>query len=334
MSYFVPHKRARLGFALQTARGSAAAAPTVVMPLYEGGNMDWKKNYSFFQYTDGVFGGPTHYFSEGQNAEGRLRMPIVPGMLLGANGSGGLASSTIAAASDITDIGRWCFARDALSTGYGQGQYATIFLDLGHKAVYYADVKVSTVEISLKAREMCFIDVNCIGLATPATWTPTGTVGATDWATDDSPVTRIPYGFGNVSVSLAGSSDVFVNSLTFTHDQKLRDVGSCFTLANSVVPLYIPNMELAQVTGTLDRIFADSTIYDAFMAGTQVAIQAVIANAHAEATILLPTCLYTEGGVPAIPGEDILMNEGVAFQALAAADGSAHAWSITETAYS
>jgi len=326
----VPHKISKFGFAMQTAQGTAATTPTVVIPVKETSGITEKIERDFFQYADGVLGGPTHYFTKSQGLEGEIAMPLIPGMLVGSGGYGGFQVDKSTPTDTIADIGAWLFARETIAEAdVGQGFYATLFVDRGHNALAYPDVKCVSGNMSLVPEELIMMNLTLRGIGIPTAWTPGETVGTLDWATTTA-VTVAPYVFNHAAISLWAAADTHLKSLTLNWDNMVQSLSDAMTLGYKTRPQYLPNTELAQWTGEFDREFAGTTVYTPWANGTPGAVIIQIGNSVATAQIWFPRCIYSDWDVK-IPTEGILMEDGISFQALGPElGGTAQAFIVSE----
>jgi len=321
---FVPHKACRVGFGLQSAKGTAETQPSVVFPVNNGMERVWNMNHEFFQYADGVFSGETHYFSSGRWLNVKCRFPLVPGML-----QYDPVLTWSEPHDDIGDIGDWMFARTALA-GYHQGLWATIFVETGTgNGIAYPDCKVLSGEIDVSQRQLVYVDVDVCGIGAPVAWTPTAADGTTGWATDATTVTQNPYTFKDATVTLAGAAEASMRSLKLSFDNMVRDPGDGVVLG-SLYPAYLPNGALAQWTGSFDRDFVDTVVNNAYVAGTEFALVLTLDAGTPAATFTFPRTIITENGVPNVPDSGIVTQDGVGFKCLGAANGSARAYTIAE----
>jgi hypothetical protein len=329
----IPHKACKIGMAIQSAKGTLATSPTVLFNINEDTSLDYNKNYTFFQYADGLYGGLTHYHSGGAWSEGTLRLPLVPGMLLHAGGVGGYSEPAVAA-NDISDVGTWAFARQALdATYYGQSLYATIFRDMGNKAERFGDCKVASGRLAVNFGELAMLDLNIIGAAKPVAW---ATPGAPSTAT----VERPPYRYSHASIALdgilAGNADQLTNNHAIEFDNMVVSPGDMGALWGQECPVYLPNAELTRFQVTFDRMFYDSGIYDKYLAETTSSYALFLTQSTGgktyNVTILFPRTLYTAAPMT-IPGSGMVNQGGIAFQALGTVSGGVMtpAFGIDET---
>ena len=322
MPTMIPHKDAMIGMALQAAKGSPAAGPTVLFPLSEGGEgVNQKNNFATFQYADGRFTGPTHYWTKGVWAEGNLRFPIIPGMLVNSGGSGGMTPVT--PAGNMSDVGAWCFARDPL---LGEGYYATIFRKLGHVNEYYPDCKVMSGKISVNGGDMAMLDLTIAGCGARQHWTPA------DPATFGS-LRALPYIFAHAAITIDTLADNLTGDHSLEFDNMVSAPGDMLTLWGSAYPYSLPNAELAKWTGSFKRKFGDATLYNKFVMGIPAAYTLTLSNAVATAVIMFPRIIYTEDPLK-IPATGFIEEDSITFEALgeiSAAGVATYPFSVAET---
>jgi len=128
----------------------------------------------------------------------------------------------------------------------------------------------------------------------------------------------------------AQSSDVHTISLEI--DNQVEGAGDGATIKDQLYPEYRANDFGPIVTGTLDRRFVDSDLYDDFLAGQEGAIKITLARAAVGTLVIeLPRIVYTGQAIHA-GGTGIVTEEGVPFQALASGTNYTTApISMTET---
>ena len=335
----VQHKQCWMGLGLQTGVGVAASEPTVLFPISEEAAMGYKPNYTFFQYADAKMSGPRGYWSGGEWSEGSLSLPLVPGMLADAGGTGGM-DGTITINNSIEDIGMWAFARTHTadtSANYGQGLFASVFRYTFHKAEIFQDVKVTSGKIGVSFGQRAMLDLNLLGLRKPADTVAMSRSGITD----ATAVTIAPYTFKDASLTLGTSSsgdlsglavaDIVTNDHSLDFDNMCAGADESGSLSGAAYPRYLPNNELAQWTATFNRHYLNADYYAYFLAGTecQYALNLHVADL-AEATITFPRIVYTDSPL-VIPASGFLGQDGISFQALASLDGDTNAWTIEET---
>lgn len=328
MAGFIQHKICWMGVALQTAQGTLASQPTIVFPISEEAAIGVDHHYNFFQYADGYLSGPRHVYSGGSWSTGSLRIPIVPGMLTAAGGSGGMETGVVTPSSTIADIGRWVFMRQHVSASmdnYGQGLFATVFRHMGHVSELYGDVKVASGKIGVSFGQMAMLDLELIGLRAPTTWSNPNRSG-----TNADAITTTPYHFSDASVSLDGSADILTNDHSLSFDNMLASPDEAATINGENYPSYLPNGEVAQWTGSFSRHFHDATVYAKFLSGASATYELQLKHNTTTATLQFPRIIYTAAPL-SIPATGFLKQDGVNFQALASVDGTTAAWDFIET---
>jgi hypothetical protein len=318
----VPHKAAMVGFALQSAKGSTATSPEVFLPTHEDFDLNPEQNFQFFQFPEGRLSGPSHFFVGGYGVPGTIRMPIYPGMMNFSGGGGGLLASDYTPADTLADIGAWAFARDTLETGGAQGLWATLFRYTGHKAERFGDVKVLTAQITAQYGQLLVLELSVLGCAEPVAWATGGSPTHIGDSAD-------PYSYNHCSLTLHTVSDSSTQNHTLNFDNMVASPDDAGTLSGQLTPLYLPNGELATVTGNFSRHFLNSTVYDAFLARTTTVYTLVADNgAGAELTLTMPRILYSAAPLQ-VRNTGHLKQDGINFQALA--DGATAAWQVTES---
>ena len=297
---FIPHKYCNVTVALQIAK-DAEAGTAYKLPLPEGTDLTNNKNYTFFQYSGGHYG-PKHYETGGTYMEGTLRIPFIPGYVAAG------------------DLYTWIWGRTSEAT-YFQTNWATITRDLGHTKETYTNCKVMGGTIAVDyAGNYVSLDLNVAGIAEP---TPASVDG------DESLFTTRPYRYKETTLEtaeggtygvpgavLAGSNVTRNHSLEFNNmNEAPGDMG---TLQNpgSTYPYDLPSSAKAVWTGSFDRIYANSDIYDAFMGGEECAYVLTMASVLSDVTctFTMPRIVYTED--PLNAPDSGIVRESVSFQAL------------------
>ena len=299
----IPHKACILGFGLQTAK-DALATSAWRFPIHEAEDLNYQKNYSFFQYSDGNYN-QAHYYSEGEGIEGTITMPLIPGFTAG-------------------DFGTWIWGREGT---YNQGYWATIWRDTGHESETYVNCKVASGSMALDYGALSTIRLNVVGIEPPIQ--SAGAFGGTR-------LTNQPYLFQEAGISLATdggalSAEVYTRNHTLEFDNMLETPADMGMLDAGVTPPELPNSAKAQWTGSLDRFFADTSIYDDFVAGTEGEYRAILQRAAvATCTLYFPRIVWTEAPLN-IPNSGVLKQEGINFRALGSVDGLTDAFALNET---
>lgn len=300
----IPHKACELAFGLQIAQG-VPANPDIMFPIHEAEDLDWQKNYSFFQYSDGYYD-LRHYFSEGQWLEGAITFPLIPGVVAG-------------------NLGTWLWGRTGT---YRQGYWATIYRNMGNGVVErYVDCKALSGSFAWDYGALSTIVVNVAGITAPEA---TGAFGATIYTAD-------PYLYNEVGLALALGGGAYASyTPTKNHaiewDNMVEAPADMGTLSGSITPLHLPEAATAQWTASFDQLFLTSEIYDDFHAGQEGSYRAILARPAISATCTLtfPRIVWTEAPLH-IPNSGVVWQEGVNFQALGSRDGATAAFTLTET---
>lgn len=307
----VPYKECKIGFAIQTGKGAAAASPTAYYPLPEGGGINPLKNYSFFHWADNNYA-VAHYMSEGEWNEGTILVPIIPGYTLDD--------------TDADVLYRWIFDREAAAYYY-ESKWATIWRCLGHVYEKFPDCKCTSGVIRNAGGTFMALEMNVTGIAAPS---EPGSCPAGDVITTD------PYTFDHATLSLkltggAYAADAYETDLPINFDNHNVSPADMITLQPSRYPLDLPCTEKTEVGGTMNRLFMNSLVYDDFKAGTEGAIKIAMTTGGLTATIEMPRTIYTEDPI-GIPTEDLLKEDAVGWQALGSVAGDVDAIVITESA--
>ena len=305
----VPYKACSLAFAIQTAKGSAAASPTVAYPLPEGGGINPIKNLSFFHWADKNYG-VAHYMSEGMWNEGTITVPIIPGYTL--------------ANTDSAVIYKALLGRQA-EAYYHDGYYMTVWRILGSALVEkFADVRITEATINLESQTFATIELSCTGI----------TAVETDTDPNQDPVTLDPYTFAGASFDLsyggaAEADENYLRSVTMDINNHAVDPGDMITMRNSYYPVDLPFVEKPEVSGSMERLMYNMDLYNDFKSGQEGSLTASLVSGATTCTIELPRIVYPEDPLD-IPTEDIIREDSIAYQALASVDGNTDAISVTE----
>lgn len=299
-----------MAMAIQSAKGSAAASPTVAYPLPEGGTINPLRNLSFFHWADKNYG-VAHYMSEGMWNEGTITVPVIPGYTL--------------ADDDDQVVYKALLGRQA-SDYYYDGYYMTVWRILGSMLVEkYADVKITEATMNLEGGDFANLELSCTGI----------TAVASDSDPDQSVITTDPYTFAGASFDIgyagaAKADDDYIRSVMLDINNHAVDPADMITLRNSYYPVDLPFTEKPEVSGSMNRLMVNSSLYTDFKNGTEGDLDIELTNAGGTTcTITLPRLVYTEDPLE-IPTEDIVREDSISFQALGSVDGNTDAVSIAE----
>jgi len=313
---FIPHKYCNVTVALQSAKDTDDGTQ-YKLPLPEGTDLTNNKNYTFFQYSGGHYG-PKHYETGGEYMEGTLRIPFIPGYV---------------AAGELYE---WIWGRTSEET-YFQTNWATITRDLGHTEEKYTNCKVMGGTIAVDyAGNYVSLDLNVAGIAEPTAEC------VADGVT--SLFTTRPYRYKETTLQTAEGGTYGVpgavmaaSNVTRNHSLEFSNMneapGDMGTLNGSTHPYDLPSSAKAVWTGSFDRIFANSDIYDAFMGGEECAYVLTMASVLSDVTctFTMPRIVYTED--PLNAPDSGIVRESVSFQALESLDGTtADACAVAEAA--
>jgi hypothetical protein len=309
---YVPHKETKMGFALQSGLGVPAAAPTLMFPLDEGADgPDVDKKYRFFQYSDGTYS-LRHHQQEGELVTGTVNIPILPGHLSYTN------------ESPTGTLGDWLWARSG-AADYYQGYYATLWRDLGNGLVeIFSDVKVKSGGGECKEGNPARLKIEFTGLTAPVTDT------VANWAAlaVDAAFMRQPYHYSGLNVALAygdgtygvpgtpAVADSYTSNHSLDFDNMLADPKAMTTARANLYPIALPNTAFTEWKGSFDRLFVNTDLYDAFLAGAECALELTFTHAvGAAAAMLFPRIVISDYKAK-IPSSGIVVENGVGWQAL------------------
>lgn len=303
---FVPHKYGNVVVGLQSAIDVEAAGTLYKIPLPRGCKPpSLRPNITSWEYSGGHYG-LKWYASGGAIVEGSLEMPLIPGYVA-AGGSG-------------TDLGDWMFGRQN-SAAYYEGYYATIYVDRGNSVVeHYLNCKVKSGRIKVDyGAPYASVELDIIGCSIPAA----------DTFTDPDPdLFEIqPYRYDEASLSLASAADTYTRNHSIEFDNMIEAVEA---INGTSVPTALPSGAKAQWKVSFDRWFYNSTIYDAFVASTEVAYVLTLARAGvATATFTMPRCVATEYAMD-FPESGMVKETGITLQAYESTDGTVDACTVAE----
>jgi hypothetical protein len=282
------------GFGLQATKGTHVT-PTTWLPLMDAGSaradsVSRQMNYVVVEMADGR-DSPSAYYSAGDWVAGSLEFPLVPGAL--------------------RDLFSWVQDRD----GEGQGKWASVVIDCVHSTKELTDVKVRRAVLDLVKGEpvMCRLDICGLQVASGEAASPAFPTAA-------------PYTYREVDLRIAAgggglASDVNCEALRIEIDTMLEDPADGLRLSESSGPVQLYNLSGVRCSGAVSRDFADSGLFDDFMAGQEAALDVTLARGTATATVSLPRVLYVADdlGLPGSRTKRIV--EQVRFLALGSTDG-------------
>lgn len=297
----VPHKSCMVGFALQDGLGLVEATAETVFPLPDGTDFGPKYTKEVYQNNQGNYD-LSHYFINGYEAGGSLKIPLVPGMLTSSH-----------------NLYKWLFERSSEATYY-QGNYATLFFYYGNDFyVRYADVKCTGGSFDVQKGSPVYMNATALGGGEPD-----HTITSTCFPAYSSAVwfDGTPYHGDSASIYLGPSAsytiDAFTKNHTLTWDNKVMSAGDAGTLvAGRLGPYALPNVARAGWTGTFSRWFVDTNMPDAWGSTTWEGTYYMRLSQGANALWLnFPRIIFTDGIYPKIPGDGIVVNDGISFTAL------------------
>ncbi len=301
---FVPHKSPMLGFKIQTdiITGATAAGleATMVFPLRDGTDFKPKRNKEFYQQNAGNWE-RAHYYTSSVVSEGTINIPFVPGMLLSASETG---------------LYRWLFARDVDPF---QGYYATIFEFLGNGEYWvFPNVKCTGGGFKVEDGKTVDLSIKAFGGDVPVAGS-SANFPAYDTAKWFDGVK--PYTFDEVRVGIGAAAaatyttDEYTMSHTPEWDNMVLQTPSL--VYGRLGPKYLPNTARAQWKGSFNRYFFDDDILDAYMSGTiEGGYKLIFEQGASLGTLTFPRIVFSDGGWPSLPSSDLVMYDGVAFEAL------------------
>lgn len=309
------HKEARICFALQANKGTAATTGFIEIPTKDDCDIDVSPGYSFFQMGGG-FRGKTWYSNQGDTIEGKIVLPVSPGYV----GAGAVYN--------------WLFGRQD-SSYYYQGYYATIYKVINYGLAnewveLYQDVKVKGGSMKLDAGlDYLTFECDLIGLCLPDVSAVTYPADAADTFVSGS---LVPYKFEEASFAVDTGSGyaatVVTKNHTLTWDNMLEEVRS---LAGSTVAYDAPSTEWADWTVSYDQWYTSSAVRAAFLAGTEGQYKALLTRGADICTFEMPRIKWTDAPLGVGTG-GLIKQEGINFQALVAltGDSTTKACAITE----
>ena len=283
------------GFGLQTEKDTYVA-PTTWLPLIEwetqsaADTVAKRLNYQILNQAD-QRDYQSRYYSAGEWAEGRLRVPVIPGVL--------------------TNLLSWIQTRDSSN----QGKWASVLVDCVNAVKKLTDAKVATATFDLvKGRPVtCELAIVALDEALGTHPTPTMPVAA-------------PYIYSEAEVQLEVgggglAADVHCERMQIVVDNLLEAPEDGLRLEPNPGPSELYNLSGIRCTGYFDRDFVDSEVYEDFANGTESALTITLTRGANVATLTLPRLLHTQGDVQ-LPGRhDRRIVQRVEFVALGSEDG-------------
>lgn len=296
---FASHKDCLMAIGLQSARDVVATTFYAIPTAPDDQEIDVNWEYSFFQFGGG-FRGLTHYETKGEKIEGKLMIPATPGLV------------------GIGDLYDWMWGRE--DDAYRQGHWATVVKILGDSAAsnytveQYLNVKVLSGSIPVDfGMDFAKLSLNVQGISHPTT------EAAPEMEMDL--FETVPYRYPEVSVRLdpgTGSlaAEAYTRNHTLEWDNKVEPQEG---LNGSTLAYDLPEAEWADWKVTFDRPFVDTTIREAFLAGTEVQYELNFTRSGGTLQFLMERLLYTKA--PANPGTSgVVKQTGIAGQALCPLD--------------
>jgi len=282
------------GFALQSSKGSFVQ-PDTWLPLIEQGSgeadtLQFQHNYVPLDFAD-VNAYQSKYFSAGQWAEGRLRFPLIPGV--------------------VANLFSWIQDRDS----YNQAPWASAVVDCVQEIKKLTDLKVVRATFDLIKGEPVICTLDVAGLKMESGSVPTPNMP-----------TAAPYIFQEATIELATgggalAEDINCEKMSIVVDTALEDIDEGLRLAATAEPVQLYNLAGLRCWGAFSRDFVDNAVYADFASGTEAALTVTLQRGAATAEIELPRILHTADdlGLPGSHRQRIV--EKVDFLALGSTDG-------------
>ncbi len=282
------------GFALQSSKGSFVQ-PDTWLPLIEQGRgeadtLQFQHNYVPLDFAD-VNAYQSKYFSAGQWAEGRLRFPLIPGV--------------------VANLFSWIQDRDS----YNQAPWASAVVDCIQEIKKLTDLKVVRATFDLIKGEPVICTLDVAGLRMESGTVPTPNMP-----------TAAPYIFQEATVELATdggalAEDINCEKMSIVVDTALEDIDEGLRLAATAEPVQLYNLAGVRCWGAFSRDFVDNAVYADFASGTEAALTVTLQRDAATAELELPRILHTADdlGLPGSHRQRIV--EKVDFLALGSIDG-------------
>jgi len=234
------------GFALQSSKGSFVQ-PDTWLPLIEQGRgeadtLQFQHNYVPLDFAD-VNAYQSKYFSAGQWAEGRLRFPLIPGV--------------------VANLFSWIQDRDS----YNQAQWASAVVDCIQEIKKLTDLKVVRATFDLIKGEPVICTLDVAGLRMESGTVPTPNMP-----------TAAPYIFQEATVELATdggalAEDINCEKMSIVVDTALEDIDEGLRLAATAEPVQLYNLAGVRCWGAFSRAWqllpsqCSSTTWPACAAG-------------------------------------------------------------------
>ena len=278
------------GFAVQTQKGSFTTPDTWLPVTDAQESIELQKNYITLDMADtNQF--ENKYLSAGEWAEGRIIVPVIPGV--------------------VTNLLSWIQGRDS----YNQGKWASLLIDCVNEIKKLTDAKIRTATFDfVKASPVtCTLDVAALHM---------------EAGTSASPVmpATAPYIYQEADVELATgggalAEDVNCEAISITIDNMVEDCADGMRLAASGEPLQLYNTAGCRVRGSLSRDFVDNAVYADFADGEEAALTITLQRGANTASLTLPRILYTRDNLGLPGSHERRIRERIQFVALGSVDG-------------
>ncbi len=279
------------GFAIQTEKGSFVTPDTWLPVTGTQESIQLQNNYITLDMADTV-GYENKYLSIGRWAEGRITVPLVPGVM--------------------ANLLSWIQDRDS----YNQGKWASVLVDCVNEVKKLRDVKVRSASFEfVKAKPVtCTLEVAALHI---------------EAGTGANPVMprTAPYIYQEADVEIAtgGGSlaeDVNCEMIQIHVDNMVEDCADGMRLAASAEPLQLYNTAGCRVRGGISRDFVDNALYADFADGEEAALSIELARGANSMSLSLPRLLYVTDSLGLPGSHSRRLRERVQFVALGSTDGA------------
>lgn len=289
----IPRENCSWAYKVQESQGTAMTQGTqIALPLPAGASGQEDRHFKFPKYADGT-AFESQYIGGGTWPEGTIRVPLIPGYVNALLG--------------------WVMTRD----GDNQGQWATVWQDLVRVTRKFYDCKVVTAKITLSSFGTPELEIN---------WRGKG-VSTDEAITGALPAAYREYTFDEAAISIdydgsTTAADYSLRNIAFDIDNQIETGEEGGRIRASEYPYTLDNKSGMVVTGTLDRDFADSSLYDAWKAKNVGKIIATLTRGANVATFTASRVFWADPKYDIPGGENELLKEPCTFRCLGSTDGA------------
>ncbi len=182
----------------------------------------------------------------------------------------------------------------------------------------YAGCKVASWELACSQGEIATLGLTLIGMSEATTGAGANALQTASYTTNQGK----PFKFNHASVTVAGTS-VPVKSATISGDNHLSDDRRFLGSQIIAEPLEV---DLREITGSLEAEFVDLTQYNRVVAGTEAAL--VLAFTSGANSLTITANVRFDGETPTVGGKEILA-QNLNFKVVASSTDAAAITAVT-----